>query len=97
MMIVGTLELHLRLDGCFSLKDKRRILRSLLDKARRDFHVSAAEVGDHDLWNVATLGVACVSNDRSHAESVLQHALDLVDNHPEVQVEAAHKEFTSPR
>lgn len=96
-LVVGTLELHLRLEGCFSLKDKRRILRSLLERARRDFHVSAAEVGDLDLWNVATLGVACVSNDQGHAESVLQHVLDLIDRNAEVQVEAAHKEFTFPR
>lgn len=96
-MLVGTLELHLRLEGCFSLKDKRRILRSLLDKAKREFQVSAAEVADHDLWNVATVGIACVSNERAHLESVLQHTLDLFDNHPEVQVEAAHKEFTSSR
>jgi len=90
-MIVGTLELSLRLDGAFSLKDKRRVLRSLLDHARRDFKVSAAEVDDHDLWNSAIIGVACVSNDSAHAESILQSVIDLFDTHPEVAVESADK------
>jgi uncharacterized protein len=90
-MVVGTLELTLRIDGAFSLKDKRRVLRSLLDHAKRDFHVAAAQVADHDLWNSAVIGIACVSNDAGHAESVLQHVLDLFDAHPEVGVEDAIK------
>jgi uncharacterized protein YlxP (DUF503 family) len=92
-MVVGTLELHLRLDGCYSLKDKRQVLRSFLDRLRRDFQVAVAEVGDHDLWNVATVGVACVSNDAGHAESVLQHVLDVIDKHPEIEVEGVVREL----
>jgi hypothetical protein len=90
-MIVGTLELALRLDGAFCLKDKRQVLRSLLDKCRREFHVAAAEVEDYDLWNSAVIGVACVSNDAGHTESMLQHVVDLFDAHPEVAVEDAVK------
>lgn len=90
-MIVGTLEIHLRLDGCFSLKDKRQILRSALDRARRDYHVSISEVADNDLWNVATIGVACITNDPVHAEAVLAKVLELFDSNPRVAVEAVNK------
>jgi uncharacterized protein YlxP (DUF503 family) len=90
-VIVGTLELHLRLDGCFSLKDKRQILRSLLDRARRDFHVSIAEIADNDLWNVATLGVACVSADAGQLESVLNKITDAIDRLPGVIVEGVSR------
>lgn len=92
-MLVGTLKLHLRLEGCFSLKDKRQILRSILDRARRDFHVSIAEVADHELWNVATIGVACVSNDAGLAEGVLDKVLDLFDSCPNLSVEQSSKEI----
>ncbi len=85
-MIVATLELDLRLDGCFSLKEKRHVLRSLIDRLRRDLHVAANEVGDHDLWNAAILGLACVSNDVGQAEGVLDRALAMVDAHPEVEI-----------
>ncbi|HVT11364.1 MAG TPA: DUF503 domain-containing protein [Fimbriimonadaceae bacterium] len=90
-MIVGSMELQLRLEGCNSLKDKRQILRSLLDRVRRDFNVAIAEVDDQDLWVNATIGVACVTNDAHHAESILQHVADLFDGRPEISVEAASK------
>jgi len=92
-MIVGTLEIHLRLDGCFSLKDKRQVLRSLMDKARRDFQVSIAEVADNDLWNVATIGVACIGNDATHVESILSKALDHFDANPAIEIEQAIKQL----
>jgi hypothetical protein len=79
------------MDGCFSLKDKRQVLRSLTDRSRKICHVAVAEVEDHDLWNVATLGVACVSNDPRHAESILQSVIDLFDACPDVAVESAVK------
>lgn len=63
-----------------------------MDKARRDYHVSIAEVADHDLWNVATIGVSCVSNDSTHAESVLRKVLESFDQSPEVSVESCRKE-----
>lgn len=85
-MIVATLEMHLRIDGSFSLKGKRAVLRSLLDQARRDFKVSIAETADQDLWNVATIGAPCVSNDATHAESVLQKVLDRFDTCADVSV-----------
>ena len=90
-MIIGTLELQLRIDGSFSLKDKRRVVRSLMDRCRRDFRVSMAEVGDQELWNCALLGVACVSNDVGHAEAVLQSVIDLADAMAEVEVVEAAK------
>lgn len=90
-MIVGTLELSLRLQGCESLKDKRRIIRSLMDRARREFNVAVAEVADHDLWGNACIGVACVSNEAHHADSVLQHVLDLFDAAPLVEVEGVDR------
>lgn len=91
-MVVGTVELCLRLDGCFNLKEKRRVIRSLMDRARHDFHVSIAETDDGDLWNVATLGAACVSNEVSHAEAVLGRVIELFDLCPDVEVESATRE-----
>ncbi len=90
-MVVASIELCLRIDGAFSLKDKRRVLRSLLDRARREFAVAAAEVADHDLWNSAVVVAACVGNDAADLESVLQHVVDLFDSNPEVLVESADK------
>ena len=85
-MIVGTLEMSVRLEGCRSLKDKRQIVRSLLDRVRRDFHASAAEVADHDLWGNTTLGVAIVGMDAGTIESALQKIADVIESDPRVAV-----------
>ena len=85
-MIVGTLELDLRLDGCFSLKEKRHVLRSLIDRLRHDLHLAVSEVGDYDLWNSAVVGVACVTNDATLADGVLDRVLAIVDASPAIEV-----------
>ncbi len=64
-----------------------------MDRARRDFGVSVAEVDDQDLWNSAVVGIVCVGNEVAHVESVLGHALALFETHPEVEVEDAAREI----
>jgi len=86
-VVVGTLSLQLRLEGCFSLEDKRRILRSLIDRTRRDFQVAISEVDDMDLWRSSVVGVAYVSNDAHHVESVLQHVVEAFDACPDLALE----------
>jgi uncharacterized protein YlxP (DUF503 family) len=90
-VIIGSLEIQLRLEGCESLKDKRRILRSLMDRVRHEFHVAIAEVDDTELWGNATVGVACVSNSARHADSILQHVIDAFDANPSVIVESVSR------
>jgi len=92
-MVVGTLEVHLRIEGCRSLKEKRHVLRPLIERLRRDFHVAVAEVADNDLWNVATIGVSCVSTTRTHAEQIMQSVTIAIDEGAEYTVEAISQEY----
>jgi uncharacterized protein YlxP (DUF503 family) len=73
-----TWELHL--NGCRSLKDKRRVLKSLKDRLHRRFNVSVAETDHHELWQRAELTCCVVAGDRRQAESVLSSADRLVAN-----------------
>lgn len=82
-MIVGSLCVSLRLDGSRNLKDKRQILRSLLDRCRR-LGVSAAEVGDQELWGNAELGFAIATSSRAQAEAVLRQVLALIEERVDV-------------
>ncbi len=75
-MFVGVLQVSLSIPGAHSLKDKRRVVKSVLDRVRRVHTVAAAEVDRQDTWNRAGLGIAFVSNDRRHAESHLQKVLN---------------------
>jgi uncharacterized protein len=76
---VGTVELHLPDIG--SLKGKRRALKGLKDTLRRRFEISVAEVDHHDVWQRATLALACVSGDSRHANEVISKAMDYIEDH----------------
>jgi len=91
-MRVGTLLVTLRLESASSLKDKRRVLKGLLETVRRRYNVSAAEIADLDRWRVATVGFACVSNDGAQCNRVLDTVLDHLERLPEVEVEAVDLE-----
>lgn len=79
-MIVGLARLRLRLPENSSLKGKRGVVRSLCARLQNEFHVAAAEVESNDLWQVADLGVACVSNERAHAAAVLDRVVRYVES-----------------
>jgi uncharacterized protein YlxP (DUF503 family) len=83
-VIVCTLELHLPSPS--SLKEKRRILKSIVDRLRHRFNMSVAEVGDHELWQRAALGVACVGHDRRHTQQMIDKMIALVRSNPEIQL-----------
>ena len=76
IVAVATWELHL--SGCQSLKDKRRIMKSLKDRLHNRFNVSVAETDYQDLWQRAELSCCVVATDKRHAESVLSAADNLV-------------------
>ena len=81
-MVVGVLQMHLAIRDALSLKDKRRIVKSLRDRIRNDFNVSASEVDALDLRQTAVLGVAIATNDRAFADQVLAKVVDLVRRSP---------------
>lgn len=77
-MSIGVCRVKLRLPENHSLKGKRQVLKSLVAKLHNRFNVSAAEVGDHDSWQIASLGVTCVSNDERHADEVLASVIAFI-------------------
>lgn len=80
-MVVGVVTWDLHLNGCASLKDKRRILKSLKDRLHQRFNVSVAETDAHDRWQRAELTCAVVATDRRQAETVLGAADRFVASH----------------
>lgn len=90
-MHVASLTVELRLPEVHSLKEKRSVVRPILEGARRRFSVAAAEVGKQDAWQAATLGVATVSSSPSHAREVLDAVERFVWSFPEVEVVSARR------
>jgi len=78
-MVVGVLRLTLYIPGASSLKDKRQVLRKVIDRLRSRFNVSVAEVGDNDIWQRALVGITAVSNDHSFVNEVLDKCVRDTD------------------
>jgi hypothetical protein len=85
-VIVGTLKMQLLIRESRSLKDKRRIVRSIKDRIRNRFNVSVAELEGLDLHQHAVLGVALVTNEKRFAQEVLSQVVNLVRAHPVAQL-----------
>lgn len=86
-MPVGILRVHLRLYGAQTLKDKRSVLEGLLVRLRREFNVSAAELGELDDPTRAVLGFAHLSRNQAYSDGVLQKILERLAKSREFYVE----------
>ena len=82
-MIVGVAVADLHIPQARSLKDKRRVVKSLLDRVRHRYKVAAAEVDHQDLRQREQLGFALVNSDRQHAVAVLDEIHRIVDGRAE--------------
>lgn len=85
-MKYGVLQVNIRLSSTKSLKDKRTILRKQIEKVRNSFHISVNEVGDNDLIGNASIGLAVVGSSAVQVENVLQSALRMMEENPEIEV-----------
>jgi len=83
---VASVVFDVRIRGAHSLKDKRAVVRPVLDGCRRRFAVAAAEVGHQDQWQQAGLGMATVSGSDGHAREVLDAVERFVWSFPELEV-----------
>ena len=79
-MFVGVGKVTLRLPENQSLKGKRRVVSSLCSRIRTKFNVAVAEVDDNDAWQIATLGITCVSNSGQHAEQTLDAVVSYIES-----------------
>ena len=86
-MIVSMIQMIFEIPDVTSIKEKRRIVRSVKDKLQRRFHLSAAEVDLQDSLAFAQIGGALVSNSRVFGESVLQKAFDMIEQEVPVRIQ----------
>ena len=91
-MVIGLCTLELFLGEANSLKDKRRVIKSIMDKVRARFNVSIAEVEQQELWQRSTIAFTCVSNEKAHADSTLNSVVRYVEL-SDAQITACHTEF----
>lgn len=86
-MIIASCLITLELDAVFSLKEKRSIVKSILNRLPQKFNVAVAEVDKQDVWGTAIIALVTVGNDAAHLHSQLQTAVTwLEDQRPDVPI-----------
>ncbi len=92
-MVTGVCRLDLMLYHSGSLKDKRRILKSIIDRIRNKYNVSVSEVGNNDKWQIASIGLSTVSNSTVQVDRVLDAVIKFVEMDTRVEITKYHKEM----
>ncbi|MDP2919013.1 MAG: DUF503 domain-containing protein [Dehalococcoidia bacterium] len=77
-MNVGVCKINLRIPENQTLKGKRQVVQSIVNRVRGKFNVAIAEVENGDVWQIATLGISYVSNDGRHVNEVMSKIVDYI-------------------
>ena len=86
-MNIGICSIRLHFPESQSLKDKRHTLKSIISRLRNQFNISVSEVDAQDKWQLAVIGIACVSNQNGHASDTLTQVTNFIqNNYPEVEI-----------
>ncbi len=86
-MAIGYCQIDLHIPLSHSLKDKRSVIRSIIARVSQQFNVSIAELDHQDVWQAATLGVVCISNEASRLHQQLESVVHWVEqNRPDVDL-----------
>lgn len=79
-MFICSTKITLDTSYCFSLKEKRSILQKVKQRVKNKFNVTIAEIDYHDDWHNAQIGIAFVSSDDKHSNSVINKTVDFIED-----------------
>ncbi len=96
MMHIGVLQFSMAIPGAESLKDKRRVVQGLKDRLRKSFNVSVAEVDDHDVLTVATMGAVMAGSDVSYLNGAMDKILEQLRDWRDAELDDSQLEIISP-
>ena len=86
-MVVSMIQFIFEIPDIDNIKEKRRIIKSVMEKMRRKFKISVAEIDLQDSLSFAQIGGAYVSNSRTFGETVLRKAFDMVEKETPVRIQ----------
>ncbi len=93
-MIIATCVVKLHLNGVYSLKEKRRIVKSLRIRLPKQFNLAAAEIEHQDVWQTAVLGLVTIGTDAGYLHGLLEKAVAWIEKtRPDIPIEDYSIEF----
>ena len=87
--------INLTIYDALSLKDKRMVIKSLIERIKSRFNVSICEASDNDKWQVSNLGISFVSNESKYNEKIIEKIINFIDNDERVEITSIEKEMYS--
>ncbi len=85
-MFVGVCTLELYIFSTNSLKQKRQVIKSIIERLKSRYNISIAEVEDNDKWQKSTIGFSCVSNSKKIVNETINKVIGFIDNDERVEI-----------
>lgn len=92
-MMVCSCEIEILIYEAHSLKEKRQVVKSIIERIKSKFNVSIAEIAYNELWNRSSIGLAVVSNSKRLCEESINKIISFVDNDERVEILNCYKEI----
>ena len=92
-MIIGSCVIYLTADWCNSLKEKRMVVNSIVEKAKHKFNISIAEVDRQDIHKSIVIGFACVTNEVKHADEIIENVLNYIERNTDAVIDDVEREI----
>ncbi|NLN48581.1 MAG: DUF503 domain-containing protein [Clostridiales bacterium] len=92
-MIIGAGKVYLYADWVHSLKEKRMVVKSIIDRVKNKYNVSIAEIENLDMHKSIVIGFACVSNSVRQSNSCIQNVVDYIEQNTDAVIEKIETEL----
>ncbi|HAT4242072.1 DUF503 domain-containing protein [Clostridium perfringens] len=85
-MRVLNLKVTLRASWVHSLKEKRMVVKSIVQRLKNKFNVSVGEVGDQDIHQIIVIGISAVCGDQKQVDSILENLIDFIEENTDAEI-----------
>ncbi|MCI5643252.1 MAG: DUF503 domain-containing protein [Peptoniphilus sp.] len=92
-MIIGICTCEIFIYNANSLKSKRSVVKSIIEKSKNRFNISIAEVGENDKWQKSVIGFATVSNDKKIVDETMENIIHFFNSYSEIEIMNIEKEI----
>lgn len=92
-MIIGICTCEIFIYDTNSLKSKRSVVKSIIEKSKNRFNISIAEVGENDKWQESIIGFTTVSNDKKIVDETLERVIQFFNTYSEIEIMNIEKEI----
>ncbi len=92
-MFIGACTIYLTAEWVTSLKEKRMVVKSIIEKSKHKFNISIAEVDRQDIHQSIVIGFACVSNEAAHVDQMMNRVIDYIEDNTDAVVDRVETEI----